>query len=232
MKQRNTRKALQASLQKRIAFLEAVIDEKTNDLTGAPSGSLRCSMVSGRERYYHVTPLTGSDGSYIRRKDMHMAHMLAQKEYDRKVLDAARCELDMIRKAEIIVETGSAETVYSRLPACRRELVEPVILRKDRIAETWMDRSYVRKGFLDDAPDYITRNGERVRSKSEILIADALSERGIPYYYEYPLFLPEVGLIHPDFLVLSDDGDEIIWEHLGLMDDPVYIAAALRRIDI
>ena len=163
---------------------------------------------------------------------MHMAYMLAQKEYDRKVLDAARRELDMIREVETIEENSSIETVYPRLPVCRRELVEPVILREDRIAESWLDRTYERKGFPDDAPDYFTRNGERVRSKSEILIADALFEKGIPYFYEYPLFFPETGLIHPDFLVLNDDGAEIIWEHLGMMDDPSYTAAALRRIDI
>ncbi|MEE3440399.1 MAG: hypothetical protein VZR07_10670, partial [Ruminococcus sp.] len=47
-----------------------------------------------------------------------------------------------------------------------------------------------------------TQRGEIVRSKSEVIIADALYYANIPYHYEKPI---KVGdrVIYPDFTVLN-----------------------------
>ena len=90
-----------------------------------------------------------------------------------------------------------------------------------------------KKGFTEDAPEFYTAKGEQVRSKSEILIADTLYRKNIPYCYERPLEFPGAGRIHPDFTILRrSDRKEVYWEHLGMMDDPEYAANALMRIDL
>ena len=77
----------------------------------------------------------------------------------------------------------------------------------------------------------ITDRGERVRSKSEKIMADYFYRNGIFYKYERPLYLRGVGILYPDFTFLSPKtGGEIYWEHNGRMDDPVYARKAVNKI--
>ena len=75
-----------------------------------------------------------------------------------------------------------------------------------------------------------TIRGELVRSKSELVIANMLHAAGLDYSYERPLvgvLLP--GTVHPDFTIIDAAGDPIVWEHLGLIDQPGYRVAWERR---
>ena len=60
-----------------------------------------------------------------------------------------------------------------------------------------------------------------VRSKSEVIIANMLFERNIPFKYEKPLFASDGTFYLPDFTV-SWQGEEWYWEHLGPMDQEEY----------
>lgn len=60
-----------------------------------------------------------------------------------------------------------------------------------------------------------------VRSKSEVIIANMLHEREIPFKYEVPLFAPDGTFYLPDFTIIWN-GEEWYWEHLGLMDIEKY----------
>ena len=77
----------------------------------------------------------------------------------------------------------------------------------------------------------MTNRGERVRSKSEKILADYFFQKGIIYKYECPLYLKSIGVVHPDFTFLSrKTRQEIYWEHDGRMDDPIYAQNAVRKI--
>ena len=72
--------------------------------------------------------------------------------------------------------------------------------------------------------------GERVRSKSEILIANSLNEMNIQYRYEYPIRISNTTF-YPDFYILNlRRRKEYIWEHFGRMDDIEYARNAIRKI--
>lgn len=92
---------------------------------------------------------------------------------------------------------------------------------------------YPRMGFdEEDSTDFFTSKGERVRSKSEIVIADALARKGIPYRYEYPLVLSDGGAVRPDFYCLNKrTRKEKVWEHLGMMSDYDYSNKNVKKID-
>ena len=84
-------------------------------------------------------------------------------------------------------------------------------------------------------PDYLntkTKRGEMVRSKSERFIADALYSFNLDYRYEEKLKLGEI-VIHPDFTIISPlNGKTYYWEHLGLADDPNYLADWFNRKEL
>ena len=69
-----------------------------------------------------------------------------------------------------------------------------------------------------------------MRSKSELVIADKLHDRGIDYAYEQPLVLGNGRTRYPDFTIADDAmGVTFYWEHLGLLDDPGYRARWARK---
>ncbi|WP_200277183.1 hypothetical protein, partial [Rhodovulum adriaticum] len=73
--------------------------------------------------------------------------------------------------------------------------------------------------------------GERVRSKSEKILADIFYSKGIDYKYECPVNLSNSVRIYPDFTFLHPTSKkEIYWEHHGMMDDPAYSEETIRKI--
>ena len=95
----------------------------------------------------------------------------------------------------------------------------------------WQEEIYQGKLFYEDTPELYTLKDERVRSKSELIIADMLSNKEIPYKYECPLRLSGGVKVYPDFTVLNiKKREEMYWEHLGMMDDPEYVESAIRKI--
>lgn len=67
---------------------------------------------------------------------------------------------------------------------------------------------------------YRTLSGDMVRSKSEVIIANILHERGIRFEYEQELYV--VGKAYsPDFTI-KHKGQTYYWEHLGLLEQDQY----------
>lgn len=96
----------------------------------------------------------------------------------------------------------------------------------------WKTKEYIGKDFPDGMPVIRTEKGERVRSKSEKIMADYFYRNGIEYKYECPIYLKGIGVVYPDFTFLSQKtGEEIYWEHHGRMDDPAYARNAVRKIN-
>ena len=60
-----------------------------------------------------------------------------------------------------------------------------------------------------------------VRSKSEVIIANELYHRDIKFDYERMLEVNGRRCI-PDFTFEDASGDTILWEHLGMLDNPAY----------
>lgn len=75
--------------------------------------------------------------------------------------------------------------------------------------------------------------GHMVRSKSELVIANKLFQLGIPYEYERPYELTDLGFrVWPDFRFTDPAGDTIIWEHLGMLHKDDYRESWERKLKI
>jgi ATP-dependent DNA helicase RecQ len=62
-----------------------------------------------------------------------------------------------------------------------------------------------------------TLSGEMVRSKSEVIIANMLTQCDIPFIYEMRLYAPDGSMRCPDFTI-NWQGKEYYWEHVGMLD--------------
>ena len=215
----------------RIKYLETIISKKESAIVKAPSGTLKCSKVRNNVQYYHRKEKSDRVGKYIPYRRIELAKALAQKAYDKEVLETACRECDILKTLLDYYSRMIVEQIYENLPEARRKLIIPIRRTDEEYIKAWESLEYERKGFSDDAPEFITEKNERVRSKSELIIANTLKRKEVPYRYESPLRLKGIGVVHPDFTILNIRKRETFyWEHLGMMDDPVYSENAMKKI--
>ena len=119
-----------------------------------------------------------------------------------------------------------------KLHTQRQLLVTPVEPIWEKELDKWYDSEYHGKEFYEGTAEIVTEKGERVRSKSEKILADYFYRNNILYQYEKPLYLKGYGTIYPDFTFLSKKTrKEIYWEHEGMMDKPEYAKSAVKKIE-
>jgi hypothetical protein len=76
--------------------------------------------------------------------------------------------------------------------------------------------------FFEEHLIHRTSRGEMVRSKSEVIIADHLANKGVKYSYEQPLTIDNVTK-YPDFTIVDmESGSTYYWEHCGMLHVPSY----------
>ena len=152
-----------------------------------------------------------------------------------KQLDAILKELEKqerkLERALRAIPENELEQVYEKLADAKKKYVAPYVLSDEEYIKEWLSVEYVGKIFRDEYPKYTTEKGEKVRSKSEKIIADLLYRMEIPYRYEYPLYTSGFGTIYPDFMILVvSSRKEVYLEFFGMMDDSDYCEGALRKI--
>ncbi len=94
----------------------------------------------------------------------------------------------------------------------------------------WMQEPYQRNPYHPEHLQYATTNGIKMRSKSERAIANRLEAKYIAYRPEAPFQLGD-KIAYPDFIILLPNGEIVIWEHFGLMDDEAYKQKAQEKIE-
>ena len=211
-------------------YLENIVEKAKAGLSATPEGHLRISKDKNRIRYYHCTE--DNSGFYIPKSDKILPKKLAQKTYNLSVVKKAESRLKQIRKITRDYSDDEIEELFTSLHTDRQALVEPVEPTWKQLLDAWYAEEYQGKEFQEGTAVILTENGERVRSKSEKILADFFYRRNILYKYEKPLYLSGYGTVYPDFTFLSKKtGKEIYWEHEGMMDKPEYARAAIRKIE-
>lgn len=224
-------KGLKELLLKEQKRLSDIVQITKTRLKDAPKGRLRISKSSGYHQYYQCTN-DRKGGKYIAKDNEELIQRLAQKTYDEKVLRAAEKTLKQIKKLADSYDEEEISKIYFGEHELRQKLIMPVEQTWQQRISDWMSKEYERKGFQEGTPVILTEKGERVRSKSEKIMADYFFRQGIEYKYECPLYLKGIGTIYPDFTFLSrKTGKEIYWEHNGLVDSPVYARSMVRKIN-
>lgn len=211
-------------------YLEAICSRAENGLKSSPDGHLRISVDKNKIRYYHCT--TNDNGAYISKSNLELPRQLAQKKYNQLILKKAETRLKQIKKITKDYSDDEVEQIYNKLHKERQTLVAPVEPTWEQKMAQWYGEKYQGKEFYEGTAVIITEKGERVRSKSEKILADYFYRNNILYRYEKTLYLKGYGMVYPDFTFLSRrTGEEIYWEHEGMMDKPDYAKKAIKKIE-
>ena len=213
--------------------------ELRSNISKSPSmkaeGTLIIRHHKGIQRLYRRTGKTTD--KYLGSKDRKEIIYLASKSYATKLDKVAELEAKQIDKCIDLLEskidergTDKADTdlVYGSLPDYIKSNAIPSAATDDGFAERWQKEKYNGRWKKNTDTTYETPRGERVRSKSEWMIASMLDKAGVPYRYEEIVPLDEEGLVgvfmHPDFTVLNKRTRKVYyWEHFGAMGNNSYV---------
>ena len=191
---------------------------------------LRAAKHGKGYQYFIRSNPTEKTGKYIKKNDMKIAVALAQFEYYENLIAVLNDQIKRISELTAIWRDDPFAEVKAHLPPGKQQIVTmPYVSDKEYVSQ-WMSREYEKLPFREGAPEYYTKQNLRVRSKSEVIIAETLSDAKIAFLYEKPLSLKD-RTVYPDFTLLDiKKRKEVYWEHFGMMDDVDYRNGALAKI--
>ncbi|SFI66705.1 hypothetical protein SAMN04487775_10434 [Treponema bryantii] len=231
-------------IEKRLTELQKLLDSKKKSYEKSPQGRIRISQNGGHPEFYLITERGSLRGKYLPHSKETLARQLAQKDYDARLIKQLQKEISALQNYLKQTDNGRAiPELYENLCPARRDLITPATLTNEEYAAHWQEISWTGRPFAPDAPYICTAHGERVRSKSEVIIADTLFRYNIPYRYEFPITLKRINpddirgnfgssiTLYPDFLCLNTrTRTEFFWEHFGLMDSNEYSNNAAGKL--
>ena len=214
----------------RMKQLEKIISCKKASLQQPCEGKLRVQKRKNSYQYFLRTDPKDTNGKYLPIEKRHIAIRIAQRDYDERIVYAAEKELKAAAAYVEVLKHDSVADVFESLNSGKQAIVTPVIMPAKQFADSWEKVEYERMPLRDDI-DFCSGKGVRVRSKSELIIANMLEHYKIPYRYEYPIILKNIGTVRPDFLCLNiRTRQEYIWEHFGMMDNISYSNKNIAKI--
>ena len=211
--------------------LQTCLDNLQKSLKKAPKGLLRAQPHKNSFQYYIISERGDTKGKYLPRKEIRKAAAIAQRDYNAAVARIIGRKITALDNLTENYHPEEIDAAFTGLHPGRRALVTPIRESDEEFIATWQHLPYTGKPFEINAPEFFTSTGVRVRSKSEVIIAEALNRAGIPFRYEYPTSIKGWGTLYPDFTCLNTTSrEEIIWEHFGLMNDPRYRNTYQRKM--
>ena len=118
-------------------------------------------------------------------------------------------------ETELHAITAKPKTVETRRHSGETHRNEPNLNATESPAEP-------RPPFHPEGLKHRTDRGEKVRSKSEVIIANALHRLGVNYAYERGFTADDGSLMLPDFTAFDSDNNPLVWEHLGMLHQATY----------
>ena len=152
--------------------------------------------------------------------------------YYRKLLKALEKEARVIQSFLSNYSPNEKIRAWDVMPKGSKELIEPIYISTKEKIKVWENAVFETNAFpMENRNLYVTKKGECVRSRIELIIANLLFDLGIPYRYECRLDL-NTGTVFPDYTVLHPKTLELYYiEIFGKMDDPMYASAAFKKIN-
>lgn len=134
------------------------------------------------------------------------------------------------QKMVLLIERDTTVLERLRNPQCSDTLLRNTNMFVLAVRPESVDRYYAEHLIHRTPPSSQHPNGILVRSKSEVIVAGALSKLGISYEYEQKLSSKSDpnDFRLPDFTV-NYEGDTFYWEHLGMLSVPSYKEAWERK---
>lgn len=192
-----------------------------------PDGKLLCCKNGEYYKWY-----ISQEGKivFLPKSQRKLAEELAYKNYCVKKENAIEQEINALKQCcDTLYEIEIGLDAMLDENAEQRRLLNDYLLDYDEMPVDWVEEYECSTNY----PEHLihkTLKGHMVRSKSEVIIANALYLNKIPYKYECGLYLDGTQFF-PDFTVYHvGKKQELYWEHFGMMDVSPYCEKAYSKL--
>ena len=217
--------AFQKQVQLELMKQQRLLEEQQQILKTSPEGFLFPRQRKKSQSYYHQHKVRDGRAWHTVQtnitKDYEMQDLLLNKRLAEKTVKACQNNIpllqqldDQYKSIDLQELTQQFSPDYSHLLRAR-QLVE---------MEKWFNAPYKRCPYYPELVNHRTAYGDYVRSKSEVIIANALYSFGVPFHPEEELLFTDYGQrpYYPDFTILLPNHRFLYWEHWGLLSKESY----------
>ena len=224
--------------QQKFEEVNRILKQIDKELEHMPEGHLKIQKRLENVYYYQMIQENGKTKKYyIEKRNAELIKKLACKHYYMKVQTKLKKEREALKKFLINYDEKIADDIYDQMPVEKRKLIQPLRMTTGEALRKWENERYEVNQNYPENLIYKTDQGEMVRSKSELILANMLyqNRKYLLYKYERPLELMQgdkIQVIYPDFTILNiQTGKITYWEHAGRMDDPKYANQFVYKVN-
>lgn len=223
-----------AKLNQLLSEIEQKAAIANTELENCPEGRLIRVISNGKDSSMHVIGKGRDRKRKIITSDHKLQVQLAKRAILEKQLAQLKYEYEIVSKA---LSDVSALKDFD----CRRFAIEKYTWFTNKEIEDccsiesdneWENEPYERFYYMPEALIHTTSRGLMVRSKSEVLIAEALYRHGLPFRYEQQYVVDNKYALSADFTVRRRDGKIFAWEHEGLVSVRSYMDRQRRKAEL
>lgn len=198
------------------------------ELRTTRGGKLYIKETNGR--FFYTEYAHGKETGIGRNKNR--VHKLARRNYVQDLTGLLKYYSSVLEEVSQQLNVDKdIERISSKLQQYEKLGFDMNQIFFSREQQNWLSQSYERNPAYPEELKFATSNGQLMRSKSELIIANKLELYNIPYLPEMPLWFPyDIYPKYPDFTILKPNGEIIIWEHMGRMDKEDYFIKNCRKI--
>lgn len=221
-------------LERQLAIIQRLLKQNEKNLSkykDIDGKNVKVSYSNGKSQYYYIDAVA-KRYVYLPKSDIKTVKRIVQRDYELSLNKKLKEMEGRLSKFCKKYSFNDINIVYEKLPLARKELVLPIIEPDEQYIERWRLEHPGNQNQYPEDGRIITANGEKVRSKSEKIIADLFCKYEIPFIYEPSLIIGDNHVVNPDFAVLNvRKRKTIYWEHLGLIDMEQYAIKNFKKIN-
>ncbi len=228
--------SIKKTIERELQFEREMYKHCKRNLRKSGFFSLSCKYKNGTPQFYIRTKGSRKE-KYVRRSAYPKLEKMYEERINMEIAETLRNNIAALSKLLTKIEDYDSDAAGERLPLAFRRL-KGVLYDEERkrqessIAFPQSENTKDRAGLK-----FRTSFGLFVRSKNEMLIAEALYAAGLEFWYEKRLELAvkssggyNIEAVYPDFTIRLPDGSIMYWEHFGMMDKKDYQEENYRRL--
>jgi len=205
-----------------------------NELKSLPKGNVTRKLVRGHTYLYFTFITKDEKQKYIqkivKKEEMPLAEAVLRRKFVEKSLKILYANVKCMEKLEKEYIPFYFIEILEQLPFKLDNSHEMIVTKNDLI-NAWQKEEYEPCNYYKIKLIHFTTCGIKVRSKSEVIIANLLTANQVPFRYEAKVII-EDQVFYPDFTIMKPkDGEIIYWEHFGMINNKEYYKDKERKRD-
>lgn len=219
---------------KDIAFQKQLLKAYREAMNRMPEGRLGVKNIRGKWRYYHIDEKTRKQ-TYIPKTQLELIHQLKQKRWIKKAIKIMEKNLKFQEEILKHYEPYDHHYLQKLLPQSDSDkILEEYEYDVLPDLDKWAATPYRKNPYHPEELRHTTSFGLKVRSKSEMMIAELLHGLKIPFHYDAAIRIVDTNhnekFKYVDFLIKLPHGGFIVWEHMGMFVKETYREDQFKKL--